>query len=245
MIKVPRLALACCYAGILIISAPASLLAPAIASNGQLSLANAKGTIWHGSATPVLHTDPHTSVALHTLQWKIEFQAMLKGQLKVVMNWEDAESAPPMLLTFGRQGLVLKNIQLNVPAGVIGDLSPFLKPAQLSGDLHITSEQLTLANHQLLGQAKAQWRDAGSAMSTIHPLGDYQIDITAARDNLSATLSTQKGALILDGQGNWSPAQRFHFNGTAKAAANAEETLNELLHHLGPESSPGVYQIIL
>jgi general secretion pathway protein N len=100
---------------------------------------------------------------------------------------------------------------------------------------------LTYAEDALQGNATARWREAGSAMSSVHPLGDYQIDINASRDKISATLSTQGGALLLGGQGDWSRPQGFHFYGTARATNQTE--LNELLHHLGPESSPGVYQI--
>ena len=39
------------------------------------------------------------------------------------------------------------------------------------------------------------------------------------------------------------PAKHFKFNGTARAAEQGN--LNELLHHLGPETTPGVYQISL
>lgn len=230
---------------LLLITAPASLLDPAIqrASYGRLSLSNSQGTIWHGSATPALHAGKDSTIALHTLHWDVKLQAIFRGQLKADLNWENLESTAPMELTLDRRSVMLSNLFLPMPAEVISELSPYLKPAQFSGNLSIESPQLIYADRQLLGNATARWNQAGSAMSAVHPLGDYQINIVAAQDSLRATLITQRGALLLNGQGSWSSAQGFHFNGTAQAAAEAQ--LAELLHHLGPETTPGVYQISL
>lgn len=230
---------------LLLITAPASLLDLAIqhVSHGRLSLSNSLGTIWHGSATPTLHTGKDSTIALHTLHWDIKPKAWLTGQIKADLDWENLESAAQMTLTLDGKSVSLTNLFLPMPAEVIGELSPYLKPAQFSGNLAIESQQLIYADNHLQGNAIARWNQAGSAMSAVHPLGDYQIDIRAAQDSLRATLSTQRGALLLNGQGKWSPAQGFHFNGTAQAAAEAQ--LSELLHHLGPEASPGIYQISL
>lgn len=235
------------YAGILLITAPASLLDQTIhrLSDGRLSLANSHGTIWHGGGAPVLHTGQNVTIPLHSLNWEIKPQALLRGQLNAYVEWENPGSAAPMELTLDRESFILKNVLLPLPAQVIGELSPFLKPAQFSGNLRIESKQLTLSGNHLQGNATARWDQAGSALSSVHPLGNYQLDIVTAHDSLHATLVTQTGALLLDGQGSWSPAQGFHFNGTARATEAAQPTLTELLHHLGPEESPSVHRISL
>jgi general secretion pathway protein N len=235
------------YVCLLLIMAPASLLDLTIqrVSNGRLSLSNSQGTIWHGSATPTLHTGKDSTIALHTLHWTIRPQALLLGQLKVYTNWDDMPSATPMTLTLTRKTASLTNLLLPLPAEVISELSPFLKPAQFSGNLALESPQLIYTGNHLLGNVTARWNQAGSAMSAVHPLGDYQINIVAAQDSLRAALTTRNGALLLDGQGSWSPTQKFHFNGTARATPAAQPMLSELLHHLGPEAAPGVYQISL
>lgn len=238
---------AICFAGLLLITAPASLLDLPIRriSHDRMSLANTQGTIWHGSATPVLHTGQHAAIALHALNWEVEPQSLLRGQFKVITTSDDTASATPMVLTIDRKGVALTNLMLLLPAELIGELSPFLKPAQLSGNLRIDSTQLTFADNHLQGKATVRWDQAGSAMSTVHPLGDYQIDIVATQDRLDAVLSTRGGSLLLNGQGSWSLAQKFHFNGTAQATPETREMLSELLQHLGPETAPGVYQISL
>jgi general secretion pathway protein N len=170
---------------------------------------------------------------------------MLRGQLSAEMNWDDLQTAAGMTLLAYRHAIVLNNLHLPLPIEVIGELSPFLKPAQFSGNLLLESPQLTFIDNHLQGSATAHWNQAGSAMSAVHPLGDYQIEMTANQNSLSATLSTRAGVLQLSGQGNWSPAQKFHFNGTASATPESNGALTELLHHLGPELSPGVYRIFL
>jgi general secretion pathway protein N len=246
-VKAVYLAAAAFYVSLLIITAPASLLDSPLKSlvDDRLSLANCQGTIWQGSATPTLKIGKQSRMSLHTLHWHIRPLALLTGQLKAALTWDDMASITPTEMTISRKSVALSNLQLSLPAEIIGELSPFLKPAQLSGNLNIESRALTYSDGQLQGNATARWNQAGSAMSTIHPLGDYRIDIEAAKNNLHATLSTLRGALLLDGQGNWSPAQKFHFNGTARAAPESQAMLSELLHHLGPETAPGVYQINL
>lgn len=233
---------------VLLVTAPASLLDGIIQhmSHHRLSLANCQGTIWRGSATPLFLNGKNSSIALHTVHWSLRPQALLQGQIKAVMSWDDLESRTPMQIALSRNSVILTDVLLQIPAEVISELSPFLKPAQFNGSLTIESPHLAYTDNHLQGSATARWNQAGSAMSAVHPLGNYRIDIAAAQDSLRATLTTQSGVLLLGGQGNWSPQQGFHFNGTATAAADAQPALSELLHHLGPEvSSSGVYQISL
>lgn len=235
------------FVGILLATAPASLLNTVIhrISHEKLMLANCQGTIWHGSATPLLLTGKNTNLALHTLQWSIRPQALLHGQLYAEMTWDNLQPGATMRLTANRHAITLINLLLPLPAEIIGELSPYLKPAQFSGNLLIESPQLSFTNNQLQGSATARWNQVGSALSAINPLGNYQVDIQADQHGLSALLTTHNGTLLLDGQGNWSPTQKFHFNGTARAAPESQAMLSELLHHLGPELSPGVYRIFL
>ena len=233
------------FAGLLVITAPASLLNQPLQrySGALLSLANCQGTIWHGSATPVLHSGKHAGIPLHTLSWQIRPFALLRGQLNALFRWD--ESATPMELTLSRQSVRLSPVLLPLPAAILGELSPYLRPAQLGGNLLIESPQLTYSDKHLQGNASTRWSDASSAMSAVHPLGDYQIDIVAKQASLVAVLTTLNGALLLEGQGDWSPAKKFHFNGTAHAAPTSQIMLGELLNNLGPEVAPGIYRISL
>ena len=237
------LAALACYIALLIITVPASLLDIAVRhySLERVTLANLQGTIWQGQATPVLHPAENTSYPLRNLRWKVKPQAWLSGQF-LVEFFQDGE-ATPMQAKLDRNGLGLENLIIALPAEILGDLSPFLKPAGLGGNLRIEIPELHDANGQIRGAATARWNQASSVMAAINPFGDYRIDILAGGDEINATLSTQNGALLLNGQGSWSAAKHFKFTGTASAAG--QNNFNELLHHLGPEISPGIYQLSL
>jgi len=61
-----------------------------------------------------------------------------------------------MELTLDRQSVILT--VFSCPAAeIIGELSPYLKPAQFSGRLFIESPQLSYTGHHLSGNATAHW----------------------------------------------------------------------------------------
>ena len=96
------------------------------------------------------------------------------------------------------------------------------------------------------GQITVDWLHAASALSEIRPLGDYRILLQSNGRALDAQLSTLSGKLKLDGKGSFDNASGMRFNGTAQAAPGIAATeLNELLHHIGPEVSPGVFALAL
>lgn len=227
------------FAAVMILTAPAYLYGTLIRGYTSVSLANCEGTIWRGSATPVLHT----GLTLSTLHWRVKPKSLLSGRLEVELIWDGTVN--PMLLTLTKNDMVITNLRMQLPAEVLNDLSPYLKPVRLSGNLTLESPKLSYSGGQFQGAAVMSWREAGSVLSSVNPLGDYQVNILAEKTGLSATLSTLTGALLLNGQGSRAVDKPFQFSGTASATESAQTSLNELLHYLGPEASPGVYQISL
>jgi general secretion pathway protein N len=73
-------------------------------------------------------------------------------------------------------------------------------------------------------------------LSTLKPLGSYQLEITGSETNLNspphAELKTLEGALLLTGQGSW-VNHRFQFDGEASAREDAQAALSNLLNVLG------------
>ncbi|MDP1635255.1 MAG: hypothetical protein Q8L69_11320, partial [Gallionellaceae bacterium] len=63
---------------------------------------------------------------------------------------------------------------------------------------------------------------------------------------VDAQLSTLSGKLQLTGTGSFDPGSGMQLNGTAQAGPGEDAAeLNELLHHIGPELSPGVFKLAL
>lgn len=229
----------------LIVTAPATLLASAVValSEGRLALANCKGTVWRGEATPLLQLSDGTALPLSAIRWKMQFSALLGGDFRVDLSWSGMPEEPPMEILLLGNRVVVKNALILLPARVIGEASHFLKPAQFNGQLKIHSDRLEFSNRQLDGKATVHWSQAGSALSSINPLGDYRIDLESRQNTVQLALTTLAGALQLEGKGDWTAAQGIRFEGYARAGGEQHERLSELLHHIGPEVMPGQHAI--
>lgn len=227
----------------LLATAPASLLDRCLqyASGGRLVLAHAGGTIWSGSATPALRPQNGPVLALPPLRWEVAVLPLLGGTLRARLQWGALPSAPAMdaLLSFDRAEL--HRAQLVLPARIVEEISPMLKPAQFRGQLQIQSGKIVITGRGVEGSATVDWLGAGSALSSVDPLGNYRLALTAAGERIQIGLSTASGKLLLEGQGNWSAARGLEFRGRAQASPGNHDALAELLRNLGPEESPGMH----
>jgi general secretion pathway protein N len=230
------------YSLVLIFSAPASLLSIALnyASKGHLELANAKGTIWNGSASPVMLQRGGGLITLNPLHWEISAFALLKLKITAQLSWDDEQQVQPMNVIISFDEIELQHTYLPLPAILLDEASDFLKPAALRGKIIFRGDTLLLNNQGLQGTANADWLNASSSLSSISPLGDYHFIFSSSPTGLDITLTTTSGALILAGQGRFLSTNGLEFNGTAQAAKGNEEALRELLSHLGPQLSPGI-----
>ena len=231
----------------LLVSAPATLLAKLVeqGSKGQFVLANAAGTVWKGSATPAIQQKSGKLFALDKLHWDVAVLQLLTGKLVLSLKWDNVPQtqSQPMLATLTLNQLELRNLILPLQAGVLGELTPMLRPVQLSGLILIKSEMLTLGKQGVTGSALADWTQAASILSPVRPLGNYRLEMLGAGDKLDLSLNTQSGMLVLEGQGNFTQGRGLQLQASARAAPEANGRLDELLRNLGPESSPGVHTL--
>ena len=231
----------------LLITAPASLLDSCLqyASKGHLILANSSGTMWDGSATSALRTRDGHLVALQFLRWKVVTPSLLTGKIHMQLQWDDQPpaSATEAIISFNQ--VELRHVQLNLPARILDEATPMLKPAQLRGQLQVQGEHLIFSKRGIDGAATIDWQQASSAISSLAPLGNYRMAVNAAGDRINIGLSTTSGMLLLEGDGNWLAGRGLEFRGKAQASAENYTSLKELLHQLGPEISPGVHSFSL
>lgn len=231
----------------LIITAPATLLNGWVQSATQdnIVLANTGGTVWHGSATPALPQRDGGFIALGPLHWDVALLPLFSGKLKITLHWDDVPQPAAMEAILSTSGLELNHALLTLPAAALGEVSPLLQPAQLQGQIQIQSEHLLVSPQGIEGVANADWLNAGSALSAVNPLGKYHLTFTGSGERLHIALATTSGALILDGQGDWSHSRGLEFHGKARAAEGKQDSLAELLAHLGPEETAGVHTLTL
>jgi general secretion pathway protein N len=231
----------------LIAFAPAAWLAGAVGSATQqrLLLADARGTVWNGSAVAVLTGGAGSRDASSLpgrLNWSLRPHGIgLELQLEhaCCLNGRVALQVRP---GFGRTEYTLVPPAGWVgqwPAALLGGLGTPWNSMQLGGSVRLESRSLKVESVQgrwvVDGRIDFNVLEASSRMSTLDSLGTYRMSISgdAANPGVSLlNLSTESGPLQLSGAGTWGPAG-VRFRGEARASAIEETTLSNLLNIIG------------
>lgn len=231
----------------LAIMAPASLASGwvARATGGRLLLAGARGTVWHGSATPVVQLEHEAPLRLGRMAWSLSLRRLWRGELLLDLSANSAPNTPQMEIALSPRRIELRHLALDLPAAAMGGLDPMLQAMGFQGRLAISAERLVVAgNGTVSGSAVAKWQEAGSTLSPVNPFGDYRLNLTGAGNKINIALATVSGDLRLKGQGAWQGGA-LTFQATASARGARKDAFSEMLHHLGPETSPGVFSFKL
>lgn len=226
--------------GALLLYAPAAWLAAGVAraSQGQVLLADARGTVWSGSAQLVLTGGPQSTDATalpERVQWTLRPSlAGLRGELLPTC----CSAKPTSLLASARWGsarLQLSALRMQLPAALLSGLGTPWNTLSPQGQLNISADSLAVQWTQgravLEGSATVDMLDASSRLSTLHPLGDYRLSLSGGATP-SVQLQTLQGALQLSGSGQWVNS-RMQFSGEASAAPEREAALSNLLNIIG------------
>lgn len=250
-------------AGAALTQAPAQWAADALAraSDGRLLLAEARGSLWDGSARLVLTGGPDSRDAsalpgrLHwTLRpdWRgLALQARqdcclpqpLALQLQPAWGgWTLRLPAPPPAgVTSGGAAGATPPAAATTPLGQwpaawLAGLGTPWNTLQLGGALQLGSPGLVLQSVQgrlrLDGALWLELRDASSRLAPLPVLGSYRLDLQGGGDAPTLRLQTLGGALQLSGQGQWTGA-RLRLRGEARAAEGQDGALANLLNIIG------------
>jgi general secretion pathway protein N len=227
--------------------APAAWLAAGVASatNQHLLLADARGTVWSGSAVVVLTGGPGSrdaSALPGRLDWTIGLQGL---GLELRARHDCCLNGTASLLV--RPGLGRVSFSLAPRPGWIGQwpsawlagLGTPWNTMQMGGSIRLSSPGLSLEAVQgrwrLAGSADVDLLDVSSRISTLDTLGSYRLSVAADPSGSGAsqlTLSTQQGVLQLSGNGTLGPGG-VRFRGEARAAPGEEAPLANLLNIIG------------
>ena len=231
----------------LIVFAPAAWLASAVASaTGQrVLLADARGSVWSGSAMAVLTGGPGSRDA-SSLPGRVEWTLGLQG-LGLALNARHACCLNDTVTLqvrpgFGRVGVTLVSPPGWVgqwPSAFLGGLGTPWNTLQLGGVVRLVSPALKLESAQgrwvVEGRADMELVSVSSRLTTLETLGSYKLTLTgdpATPGTSQLSLTTQDGALQLSGQGTWGPGG-VRFRGEASAAETNETALSNLLNIIG------------
>ncbi|MBC7702951.1 MAG: type II secretion system protein N [Rhodoferax sp.] len=223
--------------------APAAWLGAILASatNQQLQLSDARGTLWRGDAQLVLSGGPGSQDLLALpgrLEW--ELSPALRGlQLSV----RAACCTPqPLQLTlqpgWKRFQLLVADGMSEWPAGLLAGLGAPWNTVQPQGLLQLRSEHLSVewvdGRISVAGGARLDALGMSSSLSTLRPVGSYRLSLAGSANRAPPTLQLQtlEGSLSLVGSGQWTGAH-WSFRGEASAAPEREQALGNLLNMVG------------
>ncbi len=229
------------FAATLLATAPASLLGAWVSSvtHGTIELSSPRGTVWHGAATPVFHARSGKSVPFEQIDWEVSFLALTRGKIGLAFRQGHTAGLHGAEVDAGMTSIDLRHVSLAMPAEVLEEIHPLLQALHPQGQLEIAADHLVMSGTSLQGSASASWLGAGSVFSSVNPFGSYRLSLNGTPAQVAIVLTTLSGPLLLDGQGAWSVASGLTMEAHATTSSENREALAELLHHLGPEISPG------
>ncbi len=233
----------------LVVFAPAAWLAAAVesGSGGHFILSDARGTVWSGSAVPVLtggEGSRDASALPGRLHWTVGIDglaASVRLRQACCLSGEQRLRIVPGL---GRMRLELLPSGSGGPLGQwpaawLSGLGTPWNTLQLSGALQLSTPGIVLESASgrwtFSGRADLELQSLASRISTLDMLGSYRLTLAgdgAQREGTSVLLTTTSGALQLTGNGQFA-AGRLRFRGQASAAPGSEAALNNLLNIIG------------
>jgi general secretion pathway protein N len=206
-------------------------------TGGRLTLGDAQGTLWNGSAflggapgeggavTPLLpgrfawHLSP--LVLVGHVAMRVENPEALSQPVTVNGSWSHWQVSPGELL---------------LPADGLAGLGAPLNTLAPTGAIRLVWNTLDVARQgqavAVTGRTVLTMSDMGSRMAPIRPLGSYEMVMDWHGQDAGLALRTVRGALLLSGTGSLNKG-RLQFSGQATAAEGYEDTLGNMLNLLG------------
>lgn len=232
------------FFAVIVVLAPASLVTGVLehATAGRLTMAQTEGTLWRGEGVLLLQHD-NKFLPLGHYAWRIG-PAANPSQIAVSVD-TGADKPAQLIISPSRNEVVISQAQIVLPAQLLSVFAPQLLPYRLSGELAVTTEHFQITPDSNSGTLAVDWKQATSGLTDITPLGDYRILLQGMGADLKVSLATLTGKLQLAGSGQMKIGRTLTFNGTAQAAPDQRLALSDLLHHIGPELTPGVFSFAL
>ncbi|MDP2694514.1 MAG: type II secretion system protein N [Gallionella sp.] len=215
---------------------------------GRLTLGDAQGTLWRGSAfiggAPG-GNGPVTPLLPGRFSWRLS-PTLLLGQVDAELENTAALSRPVSVIGSWHQWLI-SPAAVSLPAERLAALGAPLNSVQPSGQMRLSWEQLQLVLQggeiEMTGTMNLEMNDIASRLSPVKPLGTYNLVFDWRGQQAAATLKTIQGPLLLSGSGMFANG-RLQFSGQAETEAGQEERLANLLGLLGQRRKEGGKDVI-
>ena len=224
----------------LVFFAPAAWLAAALqaATQGQVQVIEPRGTLWTGSGRLLLAggSGSRSSAALPgRIEWtlrpawvglslKLDAACCTSTPLQARMQWG-----------WDAQVLRFDNSSSTWPTAMLAGLGTPWNTVQAEGSLQVTTQDLSIERVSgrliLGGSAQLCAMDVSSRLSTVRPMGSYQLRLAGGAVP-TLELTTLSGTLKLSGKGNW-VGPRLRFSGVASVEPEMSGAFTNLLNIIG------------
>lgn len=215
---------------------------------GRLTLGDAQGSLWRGSAFvggAPSGQDPVTPLLPGRFSWRLS-PLVLLGRVDAELENAAALSQPVSVTGSWHQWQVSPSA-IVLPAERLAALGAPLNTIQPSGQMRLAWNPLQLTRRgntiEVVGSMTLDMTDIASRLSPVKPLGAYNLAFDWLGQQASLTLTTIKGPMLLSGSGTLVNG-RMQFSGKAEAEAGQEERLANLLNLLGQRRKEGGKDVI-
>jgi len=230
--------------------APAAWLASAVSSatHQRLLLADARGTLWNGSARLILSPGPGSRDASELPQrlgWTMR-PGWIDGGPGLRLTLDQScciKPAAPLTASFGLDRLTVRlpdttpeQPWIRWPAGWLSGLGTPWNTLAPDGLIAVSAQGFVFEGRGaavgVTGAVQVELRDFSSRLAQVAPLGSYRMGLVGGGEAPQLILTTMQGPLQLSGQGSLG-AKRSQFRGEATAAPGSEAALANLLNIIG------------
>lgn len=215
---------------------------------GRLTLGDARGTLWGGSAFiggAASGSDAVTPLLPGRFSWHLS-PVILLGSVEAELENAEALSQPVSVTGSWRQWQV-SPAEILLPAERLAALGAPLNTVQPSGQMRLSWGLLQLARLdgkiEVAGAMNLEMNDLASRLSPVKPLGSYNLAFDWRGTQADVTLKTIKGPMLLSGSGMFGNG-RLQFSGKAEAEAGQEQRLANFLNLLGQRRKEGDKDLI-
>lgn len=225
----------------LLLYAPARWLAAGVASasGGQVLLADARGTVWTGSAQLVLTGGPGSTDAA-ALPGRVSWELAPRWDGVAARLRAECCTAQPLAARahwrLGGLKLEFADGGSQWPAGVTAGLGTPWNTLQLDGEVRMATQGLTVewsaGRPAVTGRAELVALRVASRLSTLRPMGSYRITLQGGPQATLRLETLEDSSLQLSGTGQW-VGRRLRFRGEASAVPGREAALANLLNIIG------------
>jgi general secretion pathway protein N len=229
---------------ILVVTMPASFIASQVGSSlpPQVTIDGAKGNMWAGEAS-VRAAPGGVPITIEKVQWRFKPSRLADGKIAFDTSATSGGFEAKMELQRDGTRWHVRDLRVDGDASGFATIFPILAAYKFLGPVTLTAASLDGNEHEVWGDAKIEWRDAGTALSQVRPLGTFRAEWHGDGASGRINASTLAGPLRVSGAGTTGTPARLDFSGEAGADASAGLSLDPLLDQIGQRKPNGARAI--